>query len=109
MGANGRAYAALFYPSMQEIWPELYSTGNIRVVEVGFAFVLSVARPLEDTAPLFFPFSFLPDSAACNGPRVAYDGRKRSQDHSMMEEVGNVMQGTFPPRQYFATPKMIPV
>lgn len=34
VGANGRTYAAVFYPSMQEIWPELYSTTNIRVVEV---------------------------------------------------------------------------
>lgn len=32
--SNGRAYAAVFYPSMQEIWPELYNTANIRVVEV---------------------------------------------------------------------------
>ena len=34
VGANGRAYSGVFYPSMQEIWPELYSTSNIRVVEV---------------------------------------------------------------------------
>ncbi|CAB1097009.1 unnamed protein product [Ectocarpus sp. CCAP 1310/34] len=34
LGSNGRAYAGVFYPSMQEIWPELYSTSNIRVVEV---------------------------------------------------------------------------
>ncbi|CAM9475560.1 unnamed protein product [Ectocarpus fasciculatus] len=34
LGPNGRAYAGVFYPSMQEIWPELYSTSNIRVVEV---------------------------------------------------------------------------
>lgn len=27
-------YAPVFYPSMQEIWPALYSTNNIRVVEV---------------------------------------------------------------------------
>lgn len=34
IGSNGRAYSGVFYPSMQEIWPELYSTSNIRAVEV---------------------------------------------------------------------------
>eukprot|EP00903_Cladosiphon_okamuranus_P011771 g11065.t1 len=34
VGENGLAYAGVFYPSMQEIWPELYSTSNIRMVEV---------------------------------------------------------------------------
>lgn len=45
MGANGRAFAGVFYPSMQEIWPELYSTSNIRVVEVR---VSSSSRGLVD-------------------------------------------------------------
>lgn len=34
VGANGRAFTTIHYPSMQEIWPALYSTNNIRVVEV---------------------------------------------------------------------------
>lgn len=34
VGAGGRSYAAILYPSMQEVWPELYRTPNIRVVEV---------------------------------------------------------------------------
>lgn len=37
VGAGGRMYAPVFYPSMQEIWPALYSTNNIRVVEVSVA------------------------------------------------------------------------
>lgn len=33
-GANGQSHAALFYPSMQAVWPEAYSTNNVRAVEV---------------------------------------------------------------------------
>lgn len=34
VGANGKSHAALFYPSMQDVWPEVYITSNIRTVEV---------------------------------------------------------------------------
>lgn len=34
VGANGQSHAALFFPSMQAIWPEVYSTNNVRTVEV---------------------------------------------------------------------------
>ncbi|CAN0275173.1 unnamed protein product, partial [Ectocarpus fasciculatus] len=37
VGADGRAYSRVFYPGMQEIWPELYNTLNIRLVEVDVA------------------------------------------------------------------------
>ncbi|CAN0001006.1 unnamed protein product, partial [Pylaiella littoralis] len=37
IGADGRGYALVFYPSMQEIWPELYHTAAIRMVEVDVA------------------------------------------------------------------------
>ncbi|CAN0300973.1 unnamed protein product [Ascophyllum nodosum] len=33
-GTMNRAYATLFYPSMQEIWPEVYALPSIRTVEV---------------------------------------------------------------------------
>jgi len=35
VGADGRAYARLFYPGLQEIWPDLYLTSNIQVIQVG--------------------------------------------------------------------------
>lgn len=34
IGANGESHAALFYPSMQDVWPEVYITNNVRIVEV---------------------------------------------------------------------------
>ena len=34
MGEDGRAYATVCYPSMGEIWPDLYRTGNVQVVQV---------------------------------------------------------------------------
>ncbi|CBJ27774.1 expressed unknown protein [Ectocarpus siliculosus] len=37
VGPDGRAYSRVFYPGMQEIWPELYNTSNIRLVEVDVA------------------------------------------------------------------------
>ncbi|CAN0007177.1 unnamed protein product [Scytosiphon promiscuus] len=33
-GANGRVYGAVDYPSMKELWPEIYNTLAVRVVEV---------------------------------------------------------------------------
>ncbi len=33
VGADGRAYTRLFYPSLQEIWPDLYRTPHIRLVQ----------------------------------------------------------------------------
>ncbi|CAN0011401.1 unnamed protein product [Scytosiphon promiscuus] len=37
IGIDGRAYSPVFYPSMQEIWPDLFATPAVRVVEVDVA------------------------------------------------------------------------
>lgn len=34
VGADGRVLAAVLYPSIRELWPEMHSTKNVRVVEV---------------------------------------------------------------------------
>lgn len=36
VGADGRVHATVLYPSMKEIWPEMYITKNVRVVEVWY-------------------------------------------------------------------------
>ncbi|CAN0312281.1 unnamed protein product, partial [Hapterophycus canaliculatus] len=39
-GANGRVYGAVNYPSMKELWPEVYNTEAVRLVEVCLHFRL---------------------------------------------------------------------
>lgn len=34
VGEDGRVYAAVQYPSMSELWPDVYRTKAVRVVEV---------------------------------------------------------------------------
>ena len=34
IGTSGTSHAALFYPSMQDVWPEVYIANNVRIVEV---------------------------------------------------------------------------
>lgn len=34
MGEDGRVYAAVQYPSMSELWPDVYRTKAVRVVQV---------------------------------------------------------------------------
>eukprot|EP00903_Cladosiphon_okamuranus_P017699 g16298.t1 len=34
VGGDGRAYSSVFYPSLQEIWPELYDMPGVQAVEV---------------------------------------------------------------------------
>jgi len=36
VGADGRVYAELFYPSLKYVWPEMYHTPNIQVVQVRY-------------------------------------------------------------------------
>ncbi|CAM9662301.1 unnamed protein product [Ectocarpus sp. 12 AP-2014] len=37
VAADGRAYSRVFYPSLEEVWPELYYTVDVRAVEVDVA------------------------------------------------------------------------
>lgn len=40
LGPFNRAYANLFYPSMHELWPEVYGSASVRTVEVRILCIL---------------------------------------------------------------------
>lgn len=44
VGEDGRVYAAVQYPSMSELWPDIYRTKAVRVVQVSSTSVPPVSR-----------------------------------------------------------------